>query len=142
MSDLVDAERYSVDLPYSAEDRLIDDQRMIEEGYIQGRHPVLEMLGLSWPMQRGIASNSACRPSSFSCSTTSGGAFYALRPAIAPLVGAPLCALPDFWLWHIDPKSGEAGWTPHVDKGPYALTPDGKPLSLTVWIPAQQGDPA
>ena len=67
--------------------------------------------------------------------------FYALRPAIAPLVGAPLCALPYFWLWHINPKSGEAGWTPHVDKGPYALTPDGKPLSLTVWIPLSKATP-
>jgi len=44
-------------------------------------------------------------------------------------------------LFREDPKSGEAGWTPHVDKGPYALTPDGRPLSITVWIPLSHATP-
>jgi len=43
--------------------------------------------------------------------------------------------LPDFWVWHVDPNKKGAGWGVHRDKGPKSLFQDGKPKSLTVWIP-------
>ena len=141
LSDRVDACRYSADMPYSAEDRAIDDQRMAEEGYIQGRHPFLETLG---PKLAGAARHCVelgLPPAFLFLFNDVWRCFYALAPAITPLVGPPLCALPDFWLWHVDPKSGDAGWTPHVDKGPFALTREGRPLSVTVWIPLNKATP-
>lgn len=43
--------------------------------------------------------------------------------------------LPDFWVWHVDPKKRGAGWGPHRDKGPTSLFQNGKPKSLTLWLP-------
>jgi phytanoyl-CoA dioxygenase PhyH len=50
-------------------------------------------------------------------------------------------ALPDFWIWNVDPKKGEAGWKPHRDKGFVSLQPDGSPKSLTTWIPLSRATP-
>lgn len=49
--------------------------------------------------------------------------------------------LPDFWIWNVDPKKGDAGWTPHRDKGGATLRPDGMPNSITVWIPLTEATP-
>jgi len=43
--------------------------------------------------------------------------------------------LPDFWIWNVDPARGDAGWRPHRDKNRHALFPDGRPKSLSTWIP-------
>jgi len=43
--------------------------------------------------------------------------------------------LPDFWVWHVDPNKKDAGWGVHRDRGPASLFQNGKPKSLTVWIP-------
>ena len=141
LSGTVDARRYAADLPYSEEDRLIDEQRMAEDGYIQGRHPILSLYGPKLADAARHCAELGVPPVFLFLFNDVWRCFYALAPAITPLVGAPLCALPDFWLWHIDPESGEAGWTPHVDKGPYALTREGRPLSVTVWIPLSEANP-
>ncbi|MGE4064100.1 MAG: phytanoyl-CoA dioxygenase family protein [Rhodospirillaceae bacterium] len=49
--------------------------------------------------------------------------------------------LPDFWVWNVDPKKGDAGWAPHRDKGAVTLRPDGMPNSITVWIPLTEASP-
>jgi hypothetical protein len=49
--------------------------------------------------------------------------------------------LPDFWIWNVDPKNGDAGWTPHRDKGAATLRPDGMPNSITAWIPLTDATP-
>ena len=49
--------------------------------------------------------------------------------------------LPDFWIWNVDPRKGEAGWKPHRDKGFISLQPDGAPKSLTTWIPLSRATP-
>ncbi len=49
--------------------------------------------------------------------------------------------LPDFWVWNVDPKKGDSGWTPHRDKGGATLRPDGMPNSITVWIPLSDATP-
>jgi hypothetical protein len=59
--------------------------------------------------------------------------FFQLAPLYRSLLG-DYRVLPDFWIWNIDPKSAEAGWKPHRDKGYNALLPDRMPKSLTTWI--------
>ena len=49
--------------------------------------------------------------------------------------------LPDLWCWNVDPAKGDAGWTPHRDKGGGTLRPDGMPNSITVWIPLTDATP-
>jgi hypothetical protein len=61
--------------------------------------------------------------------------FYRLHPVYTALLGGRYSMLPDFWVWNVDPRKGDAGWKPHRDKGAWALLPDGSPKSLTTWIP-------
>ena len=66
--------------------------------------------------------------------------FMKLNRLIAAQLGAEFSMLPDFWVWLIDPKREGAGWTPHRDKGHYALREDGSPKSVTVWIPLTEAN--
>ena len=66
--------------------------------------------------------------------------FDALGAMYRSLLG-PYCLLPDFWLWNVDPTKGEAGWKPHRDRGHFALRGDGRPVSLTTWIPLSDATP-
>lgn len=58
-----------------------------------------------------------------------------LSPLLRHALGDSFRQLPDFWTWHIDPQTESAGWRPHRDKGFGSLLPDGRPKSLTIWIP-------
>jgi hypothetical protein len=58
-----------------------------------------------------------------------------LSKVIKDLFGEEYCLLPEFWAWHVDPSKKGAGWGPHRDKGTYSLFENGKPKSLTIWIP-------
>jgi hypothetical protein len=49
--------------------------------------------------------------------------------------------MPDFWAWNLEPSRGDAGWTPHRDKGHFALLPDRSAMSLTTWIPLTPATP-
>ena len=62
-------------------------------------------------------------------------AFFKFHQMIASLLGETYAILPDFWAWHVDPTVAESGWAPHRDKGRRALLPDGRPKSLTLWLP-------
>jgi len=53
---------------------------------------------------------------------------------IAAILGRDYLRLPDFWVWHVDPKGTEAGWRPHRDKDYQTLHPDGTPRALSVWV--------
>jgi hypothetical protein len=66
--------------------------------------------------------------------------FRALAPVFKLLLG-DYAMLPDMWVWDIDPKAGDAGWTPHRDKGHVTLAPDRSPNSLTAWIPLTPATP-
>jgi hypothetical protein len=66
--------------------------------------------------------------------------FFRLDGLFRELLGV-YAMLPDFWVWNVDPKKGEAGWTPHRDKGAATLLPDGKPKSITCWIPLTDATP-
>lgn len=56
-----------------------------------------------------------------------------MQAELESIFGAQFLMLPDFWGWRVAP--GQAGWTPHRDKGHMALFPDGTPKSLTLWSP-------
>ena len=67
--------------------------------------------------------------------------FFKLHNVYSGLLGGKYYVLPDFWIWNVDPKKGEAGWRPHRDKGKQSLLPDGTPKSLTTWIPLSTATP-
>jgi hypothetical protein len=67
--------------------------------------------------------------------------FYKLHFLYSGLLGGRYWFLPDFWVWNVDPKKGDAGWKPHRDKGRAALFDDGTPKSLTTWIPLSAATP-
>lgn len=64
-----------------------------------------------------------------------------LGPVVSALLGDQYHMLPDFWVWHVDPKRDERGWRPHRDKGYRSLLPDGSPKSVTLWIPLTVSTP-
>lgn len=67
--------------------------------------------------------------------------FARLRAFLGHLIGPDYRQLPDFWIWHVAASDDDAGWVPHRDKGARALDPDGRPKSLTVWIPLTEARP-
>lgn len=70
--------------------------------------------------------------------------FWLLFAKLAPLVetqlGDGFFMLPDFWVWFVDPKRDDRGWSPHRDKGYQALRSDGSPKSVTVWLPLTEAN--
>jgi hypothetical protein len=67
--------------------------------------------------------------------------FFKLRDLYRALLDGGYYMLPDFWIWNVDPRKGEAGWKPHRDKGKKSLLDDGSPKSLTTWIPLSIATP-
>jgi hypothetical protein len=67
--------------------------------------------------------------------------FARLHRLYSALLGGSYLLLPDFWVWNVDPRKGEAGWKPHRDKGRRALFEDGTPKSITTWIPLSAATP-
>lgn len=64
--------------------------------------------------------------------------FWNVHMQVRPLVKLLLetdefSMLPDFWAWRVKP--GQSGWKPHRDKVSGSLFPNGKPKSLTLWVP-------
>jgi hypothetical protein len=114
--------------------------RMAEDGYLQGRSDAL--LALAPRLAGAVTKLKALGipPAFLFVFDEAWSAFAALAPALRPFL-PELRILPDFWVWHVDPAAGEAGWDPHVDKGAYALDRDGRPLSLTAWIPLTAATP-
>jgi len=58
----------------------------------------------------------------------------ALRPLLAPFLGADVQALADVWAWHVDPRIDRGGWLIH--RGTYEEVRDGvgAPGLVNVWI--------
>ncbi|MFO0688665.1 MAG: phytanoyl-CoA dioxygenase family protein [Myxococcota bacterium] len=52
--------------------------------------------------------------------------------------------LPCFWAWYIPVGADRSGWPPHRDrsKGPPTVSPDGRPLTMSAWIPLGRATPA
>lgn len=63
-----------------------------------------------------------------------------VRPLVKTLLEADeFSVLPDFWCWRVKP--GQAGWKPHRDKVRGSLFPNGKPKSITLWVPLSVAHP-
>jgi hypothetical protein len=54
---------------------------------------------------------------------------------IKSVLGEKYHKLPDMWAWHIDPAKEERGWNVHRDRHLGTLFDDGRPKSISVWIP-------
>lgn len=123
-----------------AEASELDARRMAEDGYFQASSRALAGLAARLaPAVLRLKALGAPVPFLF-VFDEAWNAFAALAPALRPFL-PELRILPDFWVWHVDPAAGESGWDPHVDKGAYALDREGRPLSLTAWIPLTAATP-
>jgi len=116
------------------------DERMAVDGYIQGRD---NTLAKNAPLL--AAAVKTCKalevpPTFLFVFDEVWECFYSLNAMLSHFLG-DYRLLPDFWVWHVDPSHEEAGWAPHRDKGRVSLGPDGRPLSLTVWIPLSVATP-
>jgi hypothetical protein len=115
------------------------DQRLRFDGYVQLAHDFgLDLAGMANTVRHFSA---AGIPPVFCFLFDEFWApFYALDAMYDGLLG-PYGFLPDFWVWNIDPAKGEAGWKPHRDRGHMTLRMDGRPVSLTTWIPLSDATP-
>jgi len=111
-----------------------------DEGYLQG--------GADWDLDIQLMADTVRSLSAASLSPVFAYVydefwypFFKLHRLYGALLGGRYCLLPDFWVWNVDPKKGEAGWKPHRDKGREALLDDGSPKSLTTWIPLSSATP-
>lgn len=68
-------------------------------------------------------------------------AFQGLSEFLASVMGEGYRALPDFWVWHVDPDERSAGWGPHRDRLMPTLDADNSPHTLTVWLPFTDATP-
>jgi len=121
-------------------DPALSTARMAEDGYIQGRSDALATLAprLAAAVVRLKALD--LPPPFLFLFDEAWAAFSTLSGELGQFL-PDLRILPDFWVWHVDPAAGEAGWEPHVDKGARALDREGRPLSLTAWIPLTAATP-
>jgi hypothetical protein len=113
--------------------------RVRQEGYFRLRHDFGLDLAAMASLIRGLAADNIPPVFAFAYDE-----FWAPFRALDGLLGALLGRygmLPDFWAWHVDPGKGDAGWTPHRDKGYISLRPDGSPMSVTAWIPLTDATP-
>lgn len=116
-------------------------ERMNVDGYFQDRNPTLERLAPVLADAVRTCKQLDIPPAFLFLFDEAWECFFALYHSLSAFLGPDYKVLPDFWVWHVDPKAGESGWTPHRDKGRSALAPDGSPLSLTVWIPLTESVP-
>lgn len=68
-------------------------------------------------------------------------AFKSLSTFLSSVLGEGYRALPDFWVWFVEPNENACGWGPHRDRVQPTLDPDNSPHTLTVWIPFSDATP-
>lgn len=136
-----DVARFASDMEYGEAERARNAERMAEDGYIHGAHPALGTLAPMLAQAGARCIELGLPPVFLFLFNDVWRCFYALKPALDAMLGPGFYALPDFWFWHVDPRKGEAGWAPHADKGPFSLDPQGRPLSVTVWIALSKATP-
>lgn len=68
-------------------------------------------------------------------------AFQGVSRFLSAALGADYRALPDFWVWHVNPSEGAAGWGPHRDRVQNTLDYDNSPHTLTMWLPFTDATP-
>lgn len=68
-------------------------------------------------------------------------AFQGLSRFLTSVLGDGYQALPDFWVWHVNPNENALGWGPHRDRVIPTLDADNSPHTLTVWLPFTDATP-
>lgn len=68
-------------------------------------------------------------------------AFQGLSEFLTAVLGDGYRALPDFWVWHVNPDEKATGWGPHRDRVIPTLDGDNSPHTLTVWLPFSDATP-
>jgi hypothetical protein len=68
-------------------------------------------------------------------------AFQGLAPFLQAALGGSYRALPDFWVWRVEPSDSESGWEPHRDCADPTVDKDNSPHSLTVWLALSDATP-
>ncbi len=68
-------------------------------------------------------------------------AFQGFSEFLTSVMGEGYRALPDFWVWHVNPSDNAVGWGPHRDKLVNTLDDDNSPRTLTVWLPFTDATP-
>lgn len=58
-----------------------------------------------------------------------------------PILGTDICMPSSVWIWYIDQKKGDAGFTPHRDRPQYLHDTNKLPKSVTLWTPLTDADP-
>ena len=116
-------------------------ERMLEEGYFQDGADTLGRLAPALAEAVNTCARLDIPPAFIFLFDETWECFFALDPMLRGFLGPGYRVLPDFWTWRLDPSRADAGWRPHRDKGRVALTADGAPQSLTVWIPLTEARP-
>lgn len=116
-------------------------KRVLKEGYFDDTSPALVDLAprLAAAVRKLIAQGSP--PPFLFLFDEPWNAFRAVSAVLETLLGSDFKMLPDFWVWHVDPKKNEAGWAPHRDRGRVALAGDGSPLAMSIWLPFTEATP-
>jgi hypothetical protein len=136
-----DAAALAAAIPYRPGNAEAEDLagRIRQEGYFRLHHEFGLDLAAMAALIRGLSADGIPPVFAFVYDE-----FWAPFHALDALYGGILGRygmLPDFWAWNVDPSQGDAGWTPHRDKGYISLRPDGSPMSLTTWIPLTDATP-
>jgi len=63
--------------------------------------------------------------------------FQTLHPLLSSILGPSYVRLPAFWASVVD-SVVKLGWYPHRDRDFDSLYPDGRPKTVTVWVPLSQ----
>ena len=115
------------------------DGRLRHEGYFQIRHDTGLDLALMAATVRRF-SEAGISPVFAFLFDEFWAPFHALDGLYGSILGG-YGMMPNFWVWNVDPKKGDAGWTPHRDMGHMALRSDGSPIAITTWIPLSDANP-
>jgi hypothetical protein len=67
--------------------------------------------------------------------------FQRLSGFLETVLGAGYRALPDFWVWYVQPSEESKGWAPHRDRVQATVDRNNSPHSLTVWVPFTDATP-
>lgn len=67
--------------------------------------------------------------------------FQSVSAFIGAALGKNYKALPDFWVWLVEPKDAAHGWAAHRDRVQPAVDSDNSPNTLTVWLPFSDATP-
>ena len=67
--------------------------------------------------------------------------FQRLSGFLETVLGSGYRALPDFWVWYVQPSEDAKGWSPHRDRVVAAVDRNNTPHSLTAWVSLSDATP-